>query len=126
MNNGCLLYMMNVCLLNRKKKNKIKSIVNVTLINQHHTPSPPVTVLGSAIFSLKINSLRGKSILHGRKGPLDHYKNIKSNFSRLKATCGTKCSETWQMSRCSSKHHVQQTGVTKQHRYTAIAHHVKW
>ena len=33
----------------------IKLVVNVTLINRHCIPSPLVTVLGSAIFSLKIN-----------------------------------------------------------------------
>ena len=90
----------------------IKSIVNVTLINHHLTPSPLVTALRPDIFSSKINSLWVKSTSHWRKGPLNHCKNTKSILSRLKATCSTKCSEESQMSRCSSKQHQQQIGVT--------------
>ena len=41
-----------------------KLIVKVTLIHHHHIPVPLVTVLGSAIFSLKINSLSVKSTSH--------------------------------------------------------------
>ena len=42
----------------------LKLIVNVTLINRHRIPLPLVTLLGSAIFSLKINSLTVKSTSH--------------------------------------------------------------
>ena len=90
----------------------MKLTVNVTLINCHCIPSHLVIVLGSAIFWLKINSLPVKSTSHWRKGPLNHCKNIKSKFRGLKATCGTKCSETRQMSHCSSRQHEQQVGVT--------------
>ena len=90
----------------------IKLIVNVTLINRHRIPSPMVTVLGSAILSLTINSLPVKSTSHWRKGHHDHCKNIKGILSGLKATCNTKCSETSQMSRCLSKQHVHQIGIT--------------
>ena len=90
----------------------MKLIVNAMLINHRRTPSPVVTMLGSAIFSLKTNSLWVKCTSHWRSS-LDHCKNIESKFSGLKATCGTKCSETiaWQMSRFSSKQYVQQIGV---------------
>ena len=90
----------------------IKLIVNVTLINRHRIPSPMVTVLGSAILSLRINSLPVKSTSHGRKGHHDHCKNIKSILSGLKVTCNTKCSKTSHMSRCLSKQHVHQIGVS--------------
>ena len=42
----------------------IKLIVNLTLINRHRIPSPLVTVLGLAIFSLNVNSLPVKSTSH--------------------------------------------------------------
>ena len=86
--------------------------MNVTLINHHRTPSSLVTVFGSDIFSLKIKSLWVKSTSHWRKGPLDHRRNIRSKLSELKVTCRKRCSETWHMSRCLSKQHVQQIGVT--------------
>ena len=83
----------------------------MTLINRHRILSPLVTVLGSAIFSLKINSLPVKSTSHWRKSPHNHCKNIKGVLCRLSVTCSTKCSETSQMSCCLSKQLVQQTGL---------------
>ena len=44
-------------ILDLMTKKIIKLIVNVTLINHHRTPSSLVTMLGSAIFSQKINLL---------------------------------------------------------------------
>ena len=66
--------------------------------------------IGHFLTEDKVNA--SKKYITLKKRSCQSLQEYKSKFSGLKAACGTKCSETWQMPHCSSKQHVQQIGVT--------------